>query len=360
MRKGGGSNRLLVVAILASIISSVVLGSGCLGVRYVAQAASGQLALMRKARPIAEVIADPSTPDRTRVLLAEVGPIKRFAVDNGLIASKNYETYVELEGPASVWFVSASKRLALEPKTWWFPIVGSFPGLGWFELADGMAFREALESEGWDAYLRGAGAFSTGGWFTDPIVSSMLDDSEDGWGSLVNVVLHELVHVTVLVPNQQFFNESVAAFTADEMTKDYLAARFGLGSAELTRYVEFLANDSARTKVVLEAYALLDEVYKSARTDAEKLAVKREVLTGLDDELQLRRPSNNAFLVGYRTYQLGYDLFAKLFVACNRNWPRYLAALRTLGKGDFPQPLAEDFAPVLAPLIKSRCQASRS
>jgi predicted aminopeptidase len=108
--------------------------AGCLETRYVIQAGFGQAELWARSRPIGDVIADPRTDERTRILLGEVDHILAFAAARGLEGKGNYRRYVELDRPAVVWFMTASAPLAFEAETWSFPIAGNFPYLGWFDF----------------------------------------------------------------------------------------------------------------------------------------------------------------------------------------------------------------------------------
>ncbi|HTM22959.1 MAG TPA: aminopeptidase, partial [Kofleriaceae bacterium] len=156
--------------------------AGCTTIRYVSQAAHGQLWLLHDAQPIDRVIADPGTDERTRRLLSEVPLIQAWGDAHGLDPQGNYRTFVERRGAAAVWYVAACKPLAFEPKVWSFPIVGSFPMLGWFSLEDALEFRRELSRGGWDVYVRGAIAYSTGGWFHDPVMSTMFLDGPNEVG----------------------------------------------------------------------------------------------------------------------------------------------------------------------------------
>src|SRR4029078_3952588 len=124
--------------------------------------------------------------------------------------------------PAAVWVVSACEQLRFRSKEWHFPIVGSFPYLGWFDLEQAKAFADELRAESWDVDVRGAHAYSTLGWFRDAVLSTMIPEGKEALGELVNVVLHESVHATVYIEGQAFFNESIASFIADRLTDHYL------------------------------------------------------------------------------------------------------------------------------------------
>jgi len=339
-----------VVALLA-----VLASLSCTTTSYVAQAGLGQLDLMHRARPIDDVLRDPATDERTRTLLVEVAPILDFARARGLDSKGNYRKFVALPRAASVWFVAAAKPLSLEPKSWSFPIVGSFTYLGWFDFVAAMRFRDRLKREGWDVMLRGARAFSTGGWFRDPVVSSMLSRRDDAVSSLANVLFHELVHANVLVNDQSTFNESVASFVGDALAEEYIAWHFGQDSAELAQFREELAEDREVGARFTAAYAELDELYESSASDADKLAKKRQVMARLEQELDLLHRPNNATLHGFRTYNAGFPELAQLLDHCGRDWLAFLKVLRGIGEKEFPEEQADAIGPVIATRLRAPC-----
>lgn len=342
-------------AVIALAIA--VVASGCAGPRYLSQAAAGQIEILQRARPITEVINDPDTPERTVVLLQEVERVVAYAEANGLERKGTYKKYVELDRPVAVWFVGASKPLAFEPKVFCFPIVGCFPGLGWFDFAEALRFRDQLAGEGWDVWLRGAGAYSTGGWFPDPIYSSMLSDYDDAYTYLINVTIHEMVHVNVLVNDQSSFNESVASFIGDRMAEQYIEQRYGADSELLAMYRQELVDEAARAELMSRAYKALDSLYESDVSDADKRKQKRQILAELETNVRFPRPPNNAALIGYKTYHVGYDEFEALWQACERDWHRFLRSVKSLNKGSFSEPLQEDLKPVLMPMVEAGCPA---
>jgi predicted aminopeptidase len=329
--------------------------SACTSLHFVTQAAAGQLELAGAARPIPDVLADPKTAPRTRELLSEVVYVKRYARLNGLKVAGNYEKYVELDRDFPIWFVNASHPLAFRPKTFSFPIIGSFPGLAWFDEEDAKDFAAELEREGWDVNIRGVSAFSTGGWFDDPIVWSMLSSSPAAVGFLVNTVIHESVHATVLVKDEQYFNESLASYIADTMTDQYLRARFGPSSPELSMYVDANERSRVRAAELNGVYQALESVYTSKATRAEKLARKREIIDQLVASMRLAKRPNNATLIGFRLYQVGGDEFSSLYGACAQNWRRFLTAVSRVSAEDFGTPQRQDFGPVMAKVAAAGC-----
>jgi predicted aminopeptidase len=327
-----------------------LLAGGCFTTRYVAQAAYGQLELMGAARPVADVLADPRTSERTAALLEESRSILGFARAAGLDDHGNYRRYVELDRAQVVWFVTASRPLAFEAKVWRFPIAGSFPYLGWFVEDEARRFVARLRTQGWDVSMRPVRAYSTGGWFPDPIVSTMLTPGDDAIGELAAVLLHELVHANVLVKDQSVFNESVASFIGDALAGDYLARRFGPGGPQVRAYQADLAVQRARGERMARAYAELDALYRSGASDDEKRAGKERITGALKDELGLARRPNNADLQRFRTYNTGQQAFAELFAACGRSWPRFVAVVKATPRRLFSQPQSKELDGVIRAL----------
>lgn len=348
------ARRALGVIYVLGALGAGLGGGGCLMTRYLAQASHGQFELMSKARPIDEVVADPDTPLRTAMLLAEIPAIKAYGAAFGLSVKRNYETYADLGRPAAVWFVGSSAPLAFRPRKWCFPIVGCFAGLGWFDEDEALKDRAAMEARGLDVIARPAAAYSTGGWFPDPVLSTMLGGGDDAYPGLANVILHESVHATVLVPDQPFFNESFAEYVGDVMTDRWVVDRFGRGAPEQLAWVVSQATSAARVARMFAAYRDLEEVYKSSLDDAAKLAKKKQLIDELVSELRLRRRPNNASLVELRVYRAGGSTLGDAHRACG-DLRKLIAAAKTLGRGDFTKELQEDLEPVGKKLVE-RCQ----
>jgi predicted aminopeptidase len=340
-------------AFVLSGLALVSLLSGCTELRYVAQAGAGQLSMTFGAQTIDDVVGDVSTPLRTRALLREVASIKRFGELQGLTATDNYTRYVDLDRPAAVWVVSACEPLRFRSKTWSFPIVGTVPYLGWFELADARAFAAPLRAAGWDVDVRPAGAYSTLGWLEDPVLSTMIPEGDEALGELANVVLHESLHATLYLKGQTRLNESLANFVGDELAKEYLDARLGATSSEKRAYLAVQERSERRARVLYAAYARLNRLYTSALPEKEKREKKRALLAELTARLGAKRPINNATLVQFRVYNSGASDLRELFGVCGGSWPRFIGALRTLDASAFTSP--QDDA-VVRPLIRAGCR----
>ena len=341
------------------IAAAALAATGCFGAGYVAQAVGGQAAILHAARPISTVMADPEAPGRVRHLLQSVRAIKRYGLSQGLEPTRSYERYADLHRPAAVWVVQGCAPLAFDVRRWRFPFVGTVPYLGFFDPGAAERYAGALaERERLDVEVRTAGAYSTLGWFRDPVLSTMIPSGPEARGELANVVLHESVHATVYVNDQSAFDESLASFVADRLTRAWLLGALGAASAETRAWIEAHERWSARRQRLHRAYEELDALYRSTVSDDEKRAGKGRVLDALQRELKLRRPLNNAALAGYRAYDTGTAAFERLLVACDGSWPRFLAAVGRLRPGDFERPQQEDLDPVIDRLAAQGCAAA--
>jgi predicted aminopeptidase len=347
-------------ALVASALLACCL-PGCLYVEYVSQGAAGQLDLLARAQPIEQVIRDPNTPLRTAMLLAEIPAIKDYGRSYGLNIRENYRKYTALHRPAAVWFVNAADPVSFKAIPWCFPIAGCFPGLGWFDEEDAIAFKLRLEAQGYDSQARPASAYSTGGWFEDPVLSTMLGGGDEALPELANVILHESVHATVLVPDEQFFNETFAMYIADTLTDHWIATRFGPGSPEDVAWTLGQALSLPRTARVLATYEQLKLVYENDKLDrASKLAAKAKIIDDLVADLKFRRRPNNASLTEAKLYNGGTDMLREAHRQCG-DIRALVDAAKTLHRDDFKdkKPLQEDLRPI-GKVLAQRCAEAKT
>jgi predicted aminopeptidase len=352
----GPSTRVSVRAgILGVALTATQLG--CLHVCYLAQAIAGQDDIAWRARPIERAARDERTPRPTRVLLSLIDEVKQFGEQHGLAPTTSYRDYADLRREAVVWVVSASPPLAFEPRTWWFPIVGSVPYLGWFERRDAERHAAELGASGLDVDLRPSPAYSTLGWFDDPVLSTMIRGEGLGAAaSLVNTVLHESVHATHFVAGQAPFNESLASFVADELAPRFLETHVGPLAARVARERE--ARGRHRQRRFHETYRELVSLYASKLPEERKLAHKRRILDALRAEVRFGRPINNATLAQARTYHGGGAELARLLARCGGDWRRFLGAIKTVDASAFHAPNQSDLAPVVRPLAARGCASA--
>lgn len=335
---------------------ALALTAGCTPIRYVTQAAAGQEKLNEKGIAIDAIVEHQYLDRRTRNLLAEVPRIKAFGERNGLRHTKNYRRYVWLDRPAVVWVVSACDPLRFRPMTWKFPIVGSITYTGWFDRDEAKEYARGLADKGWDIDVRPSGAYSTLGWFDDPILSTMISPGPEALGDLADVVLHETLHATFYVPGQSTLNESVASFFGDKLAVRYLDETIGPDSKEKAEFLALRERGEARGASMKKAYFALEALYASGRPRDEKLAEKRAIVDALRSELQTKRPITNASLIQYKTYGSGREELEALFTACGEDFRRMLGALERLRSVAATAPPHSDPAVLVKPLLNGRCE----
>lgn len=259
-----------------ALLSACAL-TGCAAVGYYAQSVTGHLGLMYRAQPIETVIAAPDTEPGLAVRLRTALDIREFASDAlALPANASYRRYVELDRRFVVWNVVATPELSLAPRQWCFPVAGCLSYRGYFSESAAETYAEALEARGWDVTVAGVRAYSTLGWFADPLLSSMVELPEY---LLARIVFHELAHQRLYVPGDPELNESFAVVVERAGVDRWIEAA---GRADLTERHRIAAGREAAFLALLRGVRRdLDAVYASSRSDAEKRAAKVQRIEGL-------------------------------------------------------------------------------
>jgi predicted aminopeptidase len=284
----------------------------------------GQLNIIWNARPVEEFLDNPQFPDSLKRKLVLINEVRRYAIDSlGLKDTRNYKTLYDQKGQEIMWVVTASEPFKLKAKEWDFPVLGSVPYKGFFNKDLALKLREELIEEGWDVSIRNPGGWSTLGWFTDPILSKMLERSE---GDLANLIIHEMSHSTIFIKDSIDFNENLATFIGDRGAEKFLAHKYGVGSKE---YKQYFTEDEDYLKFadhMLRGSEKLDSLYKTMSQQqpiAEKKAIKEktirqivqtlDTLTLTDNTNPSARYSkvlpNNAYFMNFRRYQSKQDAF---------------------------------------------------
>jgi predicted aminopeptidase len=329
-------------------------GAGCSSMSYLAQAAAGQDDLLTRSQPMDRLLREDRLPPRTRRLLEEIPNVKKYGEAHGLRPTNNYTKYARLDRDAAVWIVSACEPLRFRSYSWSFPIVGTITYLGWFHLDDAKRAAEDLRVKGWDADLRPAGAYSTAGWFDDPLLSTMIVRGDEARGDLVNTVFHESTHATFFVAGQSRLNESVANFVGDRLAEKYMKDVAGEGAKETIAYLAGEERGRRRETKMHAAYAALEALYASDLPRDEKLADKARILRQLEKDLGAKRTLTNASLVQFKTYHSGEEELAGLLVACGGDVKRLVALLGAWQHERFGTD-QEDPATMLRPLLAKGC-----
>ncbi len=251
--------------------------SGCAGPLYYAQAVSGQMEMLTKRRPVEELLADPATPPDTRRQLELAQRLREFASrELRLPDNRSYRSYANLERPFAAWDVFAAPELSLEPKQWCFIVAGCVPYRGYFARDQAERFAASLKQKGDDVYIGGVPAYSTLGWFNDPLLNTFIHRSE---AALAGLLFHELAHQVLYVAGDTAFNESFATTVELEGVKRWFRQSGKAKEADAYRLKtrrreEFIA-------LVLKHRARLREIYASNLGDAEKRVAKTRVFEEL-------------------------------------------------------------------------------
>lgn len=294
-------------------------------IRYGIGQAMGQLHIVWNARPVEEFLADPSFPDSLKTKLKLIADVRRFAIDSlGLEDTKNYKTIFDQKGKEVMWVVTASEPFQLKAKEWDFPVLGSVPYKGYFDVEKARKEKEQLEKEGWDVRVQNPDGWSTLGWFTDPILSDMLTHSE---GDLASLIIHEMVHATLFVKDSVTFNENFASFIGDTTAYDFLRWRFGASSKEFLTYWHEDQDYRHYSSFILKSTKALDSLYTVIEGQPVEVKRKRkeEFMQRIVDNMDTlslyrsRKPSarfrkklpNNAYFMTYRHYQSKQKNFKK-------------------------------------------------
>ncbi|KAF1030988.1 MAG: hypothetical protein GAK37_01000 [Pseudomonas sp.] len=326
--------RCLVIGLMLALLG------GCSSVSYYSQLASGQLSLLRAREPVSSVIADPTRPQRLRDHLALSQQARTFASEHlHLPDNQSYRLYADIGRPYVVWNVFATPEFSLSPLTYCFPVAGCVAYRGYYNQSAARGQAALLKQQGLDVSIGGVEAYSTLGWFNDPIMSSMMS-----WGDerLATLIFHELAHQRFYVKDDTEFNESYATFVEQEGTRQWRAAR-GLPPASESA----LKQRDQFTRLVLDTRKRLEELYaKPLSADAMRQAKAAEFERLRRDYRQLRDsqwagdkrydawvnlPLNNARLLPFGLYDRWVPAFAALFRQVNGDWVKFFAAVEKMG-----------------------------
>jgi predicted aminopeptidase len=296
--------------------------------RYLLRAGWEEAKILERRRPIAEMVTDTALSPAVRRKLQVVLDARAYARDSlGLDAKESFTTFTQLHSDTLVLVLSGVYPDALKQKTWWFPIVGSVPYKGYFDPGQAKRAAEDLKRDGFDVYLRPASAFSTLGWFNDPLVSTTLRaDSID----LVDTVIHELTHNTYYAPGGATFNESFANFVGARGAAAFFRTRGSADAADeadarwsdqqlmasfwgkLFRTVDsaFKAHpgDENRSRRI----AVRDTIYRAARDTLIHILGPRFRVIG--PHVLERMRIDNAAVMAHRVYLTDVDLFDALWI----------------------------------------------
>ncbi|MES2832867.1 MAG: aminopeptidase [Pseudomonadota bacterium] len=330
--------RVISLGIAAAVVLSLI--GGCAQMGYYAQAAHGQFSLLANARPIDDWLADLPANSPLHQKLRQVQQIRQFAArELGLPDNRSYTRYAQLSQPYVLWNIVATGPLSMEQKQWCFPIAGCVSYRGYYNKADAQEYADGLRKAGLDVQVGGVPAYSTLGWFDDPVLSSFIKYPQ---GELARLVFHELAHQVVYVKDDTQFNESFATAVEEMGVEHWLTMQEDPGLRKA--YVEFQSRKEDFLTLLLKHRNALEKNFQRTASDVEKLQRKQEIFLQLKADYQVLKhnwggytgydrwfaePLSNAHLASVTTYHEFVPAFRALFDQ-EKSLPRFYAAANRL------------------------------
>jgi len=318
--------------------------TGCQSVGYYARAIRGQVQILARQQSCDELLSAPDTPVELKARLALVRRLRVFAeTELGLPVAGQYSRYADLDRRYVVWNIYAAPRLSLELKTWRYPFVGRLGYRGYFSERAARRYASGLEARGLDVYVEGVEAYSTLGWFKDPILSTFIhyDDA-----ILAEILFHELAHQRVFVAGDTRFNEAFATAVGQEGARRWLRARGDAAAEEEYRIA--LERNAGFVRLVgqtRDALRLLYNQAQSANDPEEMMREKRRIVDALRRDYELLKAEwggfagydgwfdddiNNAKLSSVATYNDLVPAFQRLLANCHGNLDGFYTAAERL------------------------------
>lgn len=326
----------------------IALLSGC-SPFYIIRAAYEEGKILWRREPIAQYLANPELGRDAQEKLRLVLAVREYARDVlKLNVGGSYASYSYVDRPDLTYILTAAPRTELRPYTWWFLIIGRVPYKGYFSREDAEAAAKRLEAQGYDTSIRTAAAFSTLGWFDDPLLSHLLRYDK---AVLTEVIFHELFHNTLYVKGAGSFNESVANFVGGRAAIDFFRDRVGEGSAEHEGAIRAWEEELEFAKFIESFAAALNELYARKIPEEEKLRLREEAFTRGKEEWSERiatNPShrfrnfarqklNNAVIIRYQLYLKNLPMFEALYETTGKDLVAAIDSVRkAVRKGGEP------------------------
>jgi predicted aminopeptidase len=325
--------------------------SGCGGsLKYVLVQGYSQLDMLAHSEPIADVLARDTLDAETRRKLTLVVQARDFARDTlGLSVGDSFQLFHDTGGKPVAYNLSASRQDRFEPYAWTFPIVGRIDYLGFFSQADAEAVAADLRQRGYDTFTYPVNAYSTLGWFPDPVQSTLLNEWD---GELAETVIHELAHNTVYVSGNSTFNESLATFIGQTGVELFFAQQGAAGQATIVTLRRRHADGVLLNAWLIGLYDDLSAYYARDLPAEEKIAGREAVFQAARDRFVrdvqprlaepdryagwARIPTNNAFVLANRRYNLDLDVFAAVYAGTGADYAAFLDVLWAAAASDDP------------------------
>ena len=317
-----------------------LLLNGCSSVSYYSQLASGQLQLLRAREPVSSVIADPQRDQKLRAHLAQSQKARTFASQQlHLPDNQSYRLYADIGRPFVVWNVFVTPEFSLKPQNHCFPIAGCVAYRGYYSQSAARGEAALQRLQGMDVSIGGVEAYSTLGWFNDPIMNSMM-----GWGDerLATLIFHELAHQRVYVKDDTEFNESFATFVEQEGTRQWRALRSlppdnGAEAQRRDQFIQLVLTTRTRLEKLYAQPLLPEQMRQRKAAEFERLRGEYRLLRDSQwagdkrYDAWINAPMNNARLLPFGLYDQWVPAFAALFKQEGGDWVKFYVEVEKLG-----------------------------
>lgn len=333
---------IVLSGLFVVFVTAILCLTGCDTVSYYSQGIQGHFDLVSRVKPIEDVIEHSKTPEKTRKQLTNALKVRQFAINTLKLPDNNsYKGYADLKRKNVTWNVVATKELSMEPYKSCFPVTGCLSYRGYFSEDNAKQFADKLKQEGYEIHIGGSSAYSTLGWFKDPIVSPML---RYGDIQLAQTLFHELAHQRLYIKDDSDFNEAFATAVGQNGVREWLTQtdpkavpRF---NKNLSRYSQFL-------KLLSDTASELKELYSTQLSDEGKREKKKQLIAVLRTNYQgfkkqhpdytnfdgwFEKPINNPRLAMVSVYHELVPDFDRWLQACGNDFPRFYSAIEGISK----------------------------
>ncbi len=328
------------------LLISTILLTSCAQINYYNQAVIGQLTITQRAQKITDLLTTLPISAPLKPKLLEISKIRTFASQQlQLPDNTSYTYYADLQKPFVVWNVFAAPPFSLYPKSWCFPLIGCVSYRGYFHPDQAKILAKQLQKQGYDVETRGVVAYSTLGWFTDPILNTFVNWSLT---DIAGLIFHELAHQQLYIPNNTPFNEGFATFTEREGVQQWLLHRYGPHSTELKTYQQAQQRQHDFVQLLLKTRDQLAHLYQHRdwpfaklynhkhliykQLEEEYAHLKQKTWQGYSGyDAWFDTPMNNAKLLLVVTYEDHVEQFRELFNQQGENFGKFYAAAREWG-----------------------------
>jgi len=321
---------------------SLCLLSACSTVGYYSQSIQGQLNLLFKREAISDLTEHPDTPIKLKQDLERAVLMRQFASKTlALPDNKSYLYYADINRPYVVWNVAAAPEFSLSPTKWCYPIVGCVSYRGYFKEEDALSEAEELEKKNLDVHVRGVTAYSTLGWFDDPLLNTMLHWRDR---ALAGLIFHELSHQLIYLKNETSFNEAFSSSVERLGTIQWLLTFY---PDQINDYLRYLNAQADFRALLLDTREQLDKLYNGNLSMLKKRQQKAAIIDQMKTNYEkikttwpkqisydgwFSKPINNARLTSAMTYLQKIPAFYQIFLEQRGNWQKFYDAVKELEK----------------------------